>query len=99
MLTPLKASPVPSIQPCTIRKESPIIETSPRAVDTDPYRDDGLWAVILAGGEGIRLRPLVSRLYGDDRPKQYAALLDSRTLLNQTSIVSRSWFLRRAPWS
>jgi mannose-1-phosphate guanylyltransferase len=84
MLTTFKASPLPSTQPCTIRRESAIIETSPLAAERDPYRDNGLWAVVLAGGDGIRLRPLVSRLYGDDRPKQYAALLDSRTLLNQT---------------
>lgn len=43
-----------------------------------------LWAVVLSGGEGVRLRSLVSRIYGDGRPKQYAALLDSRTLLRQT---------------
>ena len=47
-------------------------------------RRRGPWAVVLAGGEGVRLRALVSRIYGDDRPKQYAALLDSRTLLRQT---------------
>ena len=28
------------------------------------------WAVVLAGGEGGRLRPLVRRLFGDERPKQ-----------------------------
>ena len=44
----------------------------------------GLWAVVLAGGQGVRLRSLVSRIYGEERPKQYAALLDSRTLLRQT---------------
>ena len=42
------------------------------------------WAVVLAGGEGRRLRPLVRRLYGDDRPKQYVKLLGARTLLRQT---------------
>ncbi|HZS32464.1 MAG TPA: sugar phosphate nucleotidyltransferase [Methylomirabilota bacterium] len=43
-----------------------------------------LWAIILAGGEGVRLRPLIRRLFGDDRPKQYARLLGSRSLLGQT---------------
>ncbi|HEV8441241.1 MAG TPA: sugar phosphate nucleotidyltransferase [Methylomirabilota bacterium] len=43
-----------------------------------------LWAIVLAGGEGVRLRPLVRRLYGDDRPKQFAALMGSRSLLRQT---------------
>ncbi len=61
-----------------------MIKTSPRAAEVDPYGDRGLWAIVLAGGEGARLRPLVSRIYADGRPKQYAALLDSRTLLHQT---------------
>jgi len=39
---------------------------------------------VLAGGDGVRLRSLVRRLYDDDRPKQFAALLGSRSLLRQT---------------
>jgi mannose-1-phosphate guanylyltransferase len=42
-----------------------------------------LWAVVLAGGEGVRLRPLVRRLYGEARPKQFTALVGSRSLLRQ----------------
>ena len=45
---------------------------------------DRVWAVVLAGGEGVRLRPLVRRMYSDGRPKQYAALLGSHSLLRQT---------------
>src|ERR1043166_4162166 len=43
-----------------------------------------LWAVVLAGGEGTRLRPLVRHLCGDERPKQFSPLLGTRTLLRQT---------------
>jgi len=43
-----------------------------------------LWAIVLAGGEGARLRGLTRRFYGEDRPKQYAALFGSRSLLRQT---------------
>jgi mannose-1-phosphate guanylyltransferase len=43
-----------------------------------------VWAVVLAGGEGERLRPLVRRLVGDDRPKQYVPLLGPTSLLRQT---------------
>jgi mannose-1-phosphate guanylyltransferase len=43
-----------------------------------------LWAVILAGGDGVRLRPLARRVCGDERPKQYVPLLGPRTLLGQT---------------
>lgn len=31
--------------------------------------------IILAGGDGTRLRSLTRRLTGDDRPKQFCALL------------------------
>jgi mannose-1-phosphate guanylyltransferase len=43
-----------------------------------------VWAVVLAGGEGMRLRPLVRQVFGADRPKQYVRLLGPRTLLRQT---------------
>jgi mannose-1-phosphate guanylyltransferase len=42
------------------------------------------WAVVLAGGQGIRLRELTRHVYGDDRPKQYAVLTGSKSLLRQT---------------
>jgi mannose-1-phosphate guanylyltransferase len=44
----------------------------------------GLWAVVLAGGEGVRLRPLTRLVHGDDRPKQYACFVDGCTLLRCT---------------
>jgi mannose-1-phosphate guanylyltransferase len=42
------------------------------------------WAVILGGGEGMRLRPLTRLLAGDDRPKQFCRLVGEKTLLAQT---------------
>jgi mannose-1-phosphate guanylyltransferase len=42
------------------------------------------WAIVLAGGEGRRLRPLTRYVCGDDRPKQFAPLLGGRSLLRQT---------------
>ena len=41
-------------------------------------------AVILAGGDGTRLRELTQRIAGDDRPKQFCRVLGSETLLEQT---------------
>jgi mannose-1-phosphate guanylyltransferase len=41
-------------------------------------------AIILAGGDGVRLRPLTRRLAGDDRPKQFCTLLGGETLFEQT---------------
>jgi mannose-1-phosphate guanylyltransferase len=45
---------------------------------------ENCWAVVLAGGEGMRLRSLVRQVLGADRPKQYVRLLGGRTLLRQT---------------
>jgi len=42
------------------------------------------WAVILAGGEGCRLRPLTRSISGDDRPKQFCAVVGTDTLLSDT---------------
>ena len=44
----------------------------------------GLWGIVLAGGEGVRLRPLVRRVVGEERPKQFVRLLGPRSLLRQT---------------
>jgi mannose-1-phosphate guanylyltransferase len=42
------------------------------------------WAVVLAGGEGSRLRPLTRLVSGDDRPKQFCRILGQRTLIGET---------------
>ena len=47
-------------------------------------RRGGHWGVILAGGDGTRLLPLTRKISGDDRPKQFCALMDGETLLKRT---------------
>jgi len=42
------------------------------------------WGVILAGGDGVRLRPLSRLICSDDRPKQFCPLFNGQTLLEQT---------------
>ncbi len=41
------------------------------------------WGVILAGGDGVRLRPLTRFICGDERPKQFCPLYAGVTLLEQ----------------
>lgn len=41
------------------------------------------WGVILAGGDGVRLRLLTRFVSGDDRPKQFCPLLGKHTLLQE----------------
>ena len=42
------------------------------------------WAVILAGGDGTRLKSLTRRIAGDERPKQFCSVLGGATLLEET---------------
>ena len=42
------------------------------------------WAIILAGGDGLRLRSLTQKIAGDLRPKQFCALVDGETMFDCT---------------
>lgn len=50
----------------------------------DKRKYEHRWAVILAGGDGTRLKPLTRALTGDDRPKQFCPIISDRTLLDHT---------------
>jgi mannose-1-phosphate guanylyltransferase len=64
--------------------------TSPRGQRTAalPQASRGLqphlWGLILAGGDGQRLRPLIKAWYGHARPKQYCTFFGGHSLLRQT---------------
>lgn len=52
------------------------------------------WALVLAGGDGTRLRDLTRQIAGAPIPKQYCRLLGERSLLEAT--LSRAqWFAQR----
>ena len=60
----------------------PMLPVVPRAKDSSPR--NSRWAVILAGGDGTRLRSLTRFVCGDNRPKQFCPLFDAHTLLGHT---------------
>ena len=41
------------------------------------------WGIVLAGGDGVRLRELTEWVWGDHRPKQFCPILSERTLLEE----------------
>ncbi len=51
-----------------------------------PSDDDDrhLWAVVLAGGDGLRLQSVTRKVAGDSRPKQFCSLVGEASLLTQT---------------
>src|SRR5262245_59056296 len=55
-----------------------------RDATTTDSNDPKYWGVILAGGDGRRLRPLTRMIAGDNRPKQFCSIFGNQTLLEQT---------------
>lgn len=49
-----------------------------------PATADHLWGIVLAGGEGERMRSFTSRWLGRDRPKQYCTFCGTRSMLRHT---------------
>src|SRR5688500_17758381 len=43
-----------------------------------------LWSIVLAGGEGERIRPLTERWLGRHKPKQYCTFVGTRSLFQHT---------------
>ena len=46
--------------------------------------EPGRSAIVLAGGDGTRLRELTRQIAGDDRPKQFCPLVGEQTLIDET---------------
>ena len=62
--------------------EDPAVEVLP--VSLLEEESGHRWAVVLAGGDGTRLKPLTRLACGDNRPKQFCPLLNGESLLSRT---------------
>lgn len=51
---------------------------------TKPIHRNHLWSIILAGGEGERLRLFVQRCLGHHKPKQYCTFIGTRSMFQHT---------------
>ncbi|MFM9904014.1 MAG: sugar phosphate nucleotidyltransferase [Pyrinomonadaceae bacterium] len=60
------------------------IESNIRSFQSLSERKANRLAVILAGGDGTRLRSLTRAIAGDERPKQFCPILGDETLLDKT---------------
>ena len=47
------------------------------------------WGILLAGGEGARMRPLIRSWLGENRPKQYCTFVGSRSMFQHTADRAR----------
>src|SRR4029077_17436278 len=68
----------------SIGREGKRFETSPTLQPIAGGEPSEPRVLFWAGGDGVRLRPLVRELIGDDRPKQFAAIVGEESLLAQT---------------
>jgi mannose-1-phosphate guanylyltransferase len=51
-------------------------------VDVIPH----LWSIVLAGGEGTRLAPMIKEWLGEDCPKQYCSFTGTRSMLQHNTV-------------
>lgn len=60
------------------------LEAEPKVSTLSPAVSHHFWGVVLAGGDGTRLRDLTRRIAGDCRPKQFCRIVGDESLLYQT---------------
>jgi hypothetical protein len=62
---------------------------------TSYFDNSNFSAVILAGGDGVRLSSYTREVYGYHLPKQFCPLFEGRRCSNRPCAGSRSWGLPR----
>lgn len=59
-------------------------QADPKATNKETRAISPPWVIVLAGGEGRRLSTFVDRLHPDRRPKQFATIVGTRSMLQHT---------------
>ena len=59
-------------------------KSEPRFLSTSNFDDSNYAAMILAGGDGVRLSSFTREVFGYHLPKQFCPLFEGKTLLEQT---------------
>jgi mannose-1-phosphate guanylyltransferase len=75
----LDVSEFNGVEPGSEIKAEEAVERHVPEVPRNPER----WGILLAGGDGTRMRDLTRFISGDDRPKQFCAMVGNETLLQQ----------------
>jgi mannose-1-phosphate guanylyltransferase len=52
--------------------------------------DERIHGIVLAAGEGKRLKPYVQEIIGERLPKQYAQLIGNHSMLDNTFIAPKN---------
>ena len=71
-----------------------LIQSQPASLAVSRSEAGHLWAVLLAGGDGIRMQALTRRISGDSRPKQFCPIVGRKTLFEQTRVRIEPLFAR-----
>lgn len=61
-----------------------LVHGKPRDMGEHRENANEPWTVLLAGGEGRRLSSFIRTVHADDRPKQFATIIGTRSMLQHT---------------
>ena len=76
-------SHVPEFGPPT-RKQSAKPTSEGGLAMTRRSQNENVWSIVLAAGDGERLKPFVRQWLGYEKPKQYCAFVGTRSMLQHT---------------
>ncbi|SPP65255.1 sugar phosphate nucleotidyltransferase [Nitrospira lenta] len=61
-----------------------MMQTYTKSMQGNTRTASPLWSIVLAGGEGKRLAPVIKQWLGEEKPKQYCTFTGTRSMLQHT---------------